>query len=60
MPLHFTAMEFNPSLQGNQYALIVMNMLINYTQGMLIQTEWFDEGVYVYVVHIYSLFGGSP
>ena len=49
--------EFEPSPQGHQHALIVIDKMTNYTLYIPLQTKEADEGGHVYLVNVYSKFG---
>ena len=62
-PMHFIAMDLiaklKPSLRGHQYALMVIDMLPNYTWCMSVCTEETNKVVHSYLVNIHFKFGGS-
>ena len=51
--------KFNPHPQGYQYALNVIDMLMNYTWCTLLCTKETAEVVHTYLVNVYSKFGKS-
>ena len=59
-PVHFIVMNmigtFKLSLQGHQYALMVMDMLI-YIQYIPLYTKEADQVVHACLVNVYSKFG---
>ena len=61
--MHFTTMDligtFEVSPQGHQYALTVIDMLMNSTWCMLLFTKEANEVLHAYLVSVYSTFSGS-
>ena len=61
-PMHFIAMDligkFKPLPQGHQYALVLIDVLANYTWCIALYTKEADKEAHVYLVNIYSKFGG--
>ena len=55
MPMHLIMMDlmgkFKPSPPGHQYALTVIDMLMNYTWCILFYTKETDNVLHAYVVH---------
>ena len=62
MSMHFLVMDligkFKPSPQWDQYILIVIDMLNNYTWCITLFTKEADKVVHAYLVNEYSTFGG--
>ena len=60
MPMHFIVMDligkFKPSAYGYQYALTVIDMLMNCTRYILLLTKEADKVVHAYLVKVYSKF----
>ena len=51
--------KFQPSPQGHQCTVTVINLLMNNTMCILLFIKDIDEMVHAYLVNIYSMFGGS-